>query len=671
MTTTSSKQATSSLAQWLEDLLQKYKTDRATKEKALENCLKHFRGEDIETWKIGEGEGWRSKAFVRLPKQKVWAALSTIYDVLIRNGEIPFALVKSPYKPPGQDQAQTGAQVNQAIEDMTDIIKQDHKDRRADREMRKKLLSMAVYGETYSRFDVQPVDRIAYSPVDYTQEQGPAEGFEQMEGDPVIRWELTEWQDDVAGHSYVSPWAIFTDMEDMNLQKNQGVFEVDSVSAHDLSNLKGQAHYIEDEIDALIEEMGKDAVPATSDQSHLPPHQRSEIAQRFRPEPRATFWGRVPDNIVKDFLSRLKDGTLQDETIDMPEGNSAEQLEIRAEICAGRVIRFSLNPEGRRPYKHCPWEEGLDNDRPTGVVENMAELVTLLNGVVRTFMDNKALSANVMLALKSRFLAPGAADTAEPGKKIEVSEAVKSVQEAIQQIIVQDVGESLLSAFSLLNTTIDDVSQIPKIVQGSVLPKQKSDTAYEMAQMLENAGKYLGMVISNVDDYMIEPETMDLYHYHMADPDYQGTKASLLVHAQGSVALQNRVMRIEKLMQLLTLLLSSEILIGEAKLRPHLEEIYKANDLDPETFLKTEEEKQADQQRMAEMQAQAEAKAVQMMAKQAQIEAQADMQKASHESALERQEQTHKIQTEIQKENVEHQHEMQQQAASPEAQGEQ
>jgi hypothetical protein len=215
------------------------------------------------------------------------------------------------------------------------------------------------------------------------------------------------------------------------------------------------------------------------------------------------------------------------------------------------------------------------------------------------------------------------------------------------------------------------VSQIPKIVQGSVLPKQKSDTAYEMAQMLENAGKYLGMVISNVDDYMIEPETMDLYHYHMADPDYQGTKASLLVHAQGSVALQNRVMRIEKLMQLLTLLLSSEILIGEAKLRPHLEEIYKANDLDPETFLKTEEEKQADQQRMAEMQAQAEAKAVQMMAKQAQIEAQADMQKASHESALERQEQTHKIQTEIQKENVEHQHEMQQQAASPEAQGEQ
>jgi hypothetical protein len=655
---------TSSLATWLDTLLDKYKSDRSEKEKALENCLKHFKGEDIARWKSGEGEGWRSNAFIRMPKQKVWSALSTIYDVLIRNGEIPFSLVKSPYKPPVKAQEQPEAQVDAAINDMTDIIKQDLRDRKADREIRKKILSMAVYGETYTRFDVQPVERIAYVPVDYRDEAQAVEGMEMMADEPVIRWELTEWAEEIPGHSYVSVWSIFTDQENPDLQKNQGVFEVDSISPHDLISLKGQADYIDEEIDTLINEMEKEAVPATSEQAHLPPHQRSEITSRFRYEPRATFWGRVPDNIVKDFMAKLKDGSLKDDMAEMPEGDSADQVEIRAEICAGRVIRFSLNPEGKRPYKHCPWEPGLDGDRPMGVVENIAELVTLLNGVVRTFMDNKSLSANVMAAVKSRFLAPGAADTFEPGKKIEVSEAVRDVREAIQQIIVQDVGESLLSALSVTNQLIEDVSQVPKILQGSVLPKQKSDTAYEMAHLIENARMYLGMVIANIDDYIIEPELMDLYHYHMADPDYQGAKGSLVVHANGSVALQNKVIRVDKLMQLLSLILSSELIAGEVNLARHLEELYRASNLDPEEYLKSEEEKQAEQQRMMEMQAQAEAKAMQQLAQQAQIEAKKEMQIDENESALARQEQTHKIRTEIEEERVEHQHEMQQQAAS-------
>lgn len=647
---------TSSLAQWLDDLLVKYRTDRSDEETAMERNLKLFRGKDVSKWKLGEGEDWRCKVHIRTAKQKVWSALSTIFDVLIRNGEVPFSLVKSPYSPPEQEQNQPEEQVTAAIEDFTDAIKQDHRDRKADREMRKKLLSMAVYGKCYSRFDVKDIDRMAYVPVDYSAEDPGVEGMEAVDAvndEPVIRWEMSEWKDSVAGHSYVSPWAIFTDLENSDLQKNQGTFEVDAISPYDLTELTSQppnSGYIKDEIESLIDELEKDATAPVGDQTHLPPHQRTQVASRFRYEPRAVFWGRVPRSYVKDFMSRVKAGTLSDDVVDLGDGDDPVQLEVRAELCRGRVIYFRLNPGAKRPYKCCPWEEGLDGDRAQGVVENIEELVTLLNGIVRAFMDNKSLSANVMLAVKKRLLAPGALDSFTPGKSIDVSEAAKTVAEAMQQIVIQDVGESLLSAFGITNQVIDDVSQVPKIMQGSVLAKQKSDTAYEMAQLLENAGKYLGMVIANIDDYLIEPEVMDLYHYHMADPDYQGAKASLICHANGSVALQNRLLRIEKLMQLLSLLLSSELLAGEAKLRPHLEEIYKAQDLDPETYLKTEEEKLAEQQQMAEMQAQAEAKVMQQMAHQAQMAAQIEMGQESHKSQLDMEEQTHKIKTEIVKE---------------------
>ena len=70
----------------------------------------------------------------------------------------------------------------------------------------------------------------------------------------------------------------------------------------------------------------------------------------------------------------------------------------------------------------------------------------------------------------------------------------------------------------------------------------------------------------------------------------------------------------------MALVLSHELLAGEAKLRPHLEIIYENLGFTAEKFLKTEEEKQQEQQQRIEQEAHARAQALQNLRDQAQIE---------------------------------------------------
>jgi len=95
----------------------------------------------------------------------------------------------------------------------------------------------------------------------------------------------------------------------------------------------------------------------------------------------------------------------------------------------------------------------------------------------------------------------------------------------------------------------------------------------------------------------------------MKDPNINRGKGNYIAKALGFSSFENRVVRLHKTMQYLQLILSSEALMAESKLRPMLEEIAKMLDQNPETILKTPQEKQEEQKQMAEAQANAEMKA--------------------------------------------------------------
>ena len=342
-----------------------------------------------------------------------------------------------------------------------------------------------------------------------------------------------------------------------------------------------------------------------------------DIIERKRTITRHEFYMRAPRLLVEDYQQYIKSnfkfespilgGKIEDfEEIEQ----SGDDIEIMGEIANKQIIRLIINETGKRLHKMGLLEENLDETTGTGISDNMEGVQAALIGMVRAFEDNKKLSANVTTAVKKRFFNdPNQLDSVIPGKNYDVADSCDDVRKAILPILHQDVGESLMSGIGLMKQFGDDVSMLPAIMQGFVLPKQKPDTAFEMNQLQQQAGKYIGQVIRNNDEQFIEPEIWDNYEYNMLyDPD-DSIKVNCKVVANGFSSFQNKIVRGERMKQSLALFVTNEILTPYVKIKPHLDVIYESMDEDPDRFINTEDEVKEifEQRRQLEEQAKQEA----------------------------------------------------------------
>jgi hypothetical protein len=571
-------------------------------------------------FKSGESQGWRSDAYLPATRVKVFTAFAILQDVLLQGGRIPYALKPSPFEDE-RFYEEYGIRMADVIDDMEDKIQEQLRDRNADREYIKKLLSLCIYGMAWSKYDIAEVERTGF----VRQVAHPGFGGAA----PVVAFDEASTTALVPGHIYVSVWNMFWDMEDEEVQKGSGVCERDYISAYDLRQLKGDPDYVPDNLERVLSEAtGKSGTQITGEGSDsLPPFLR-DIENRKRHVRRLRFWGRAPRNLVERFEQEYMQGMEGVPTLGSAEYNeedSGDDVEIMAVVANDEVVKLKRTEAKDRPYRRCTWRISLDELIGMGIADDVAEAQYILNGLLRAFIDNKRLSANVILALKRQYLAnPASADEPlEPGKKIELAASCDDARKAIQQVVIQDVGASLLDGIGYFDRW-KDTSSIPEILQGATLPKQQADTAYELSQLQENAGRYLGAGLKNVDEQFIEPEITDIYRYNMMDPAYTGEKGSFIVHAIGFPTFKDKIIKAQKLKELLSLVLASPMLTSEARIRPFLEEIFKASDVDPDVFLKTEEEKQAeaDAQEKARLQVADEQSA--MAEKQVQTKAKAD-----------------------------------------------
>ena len=632
-----------------------FKTDRVNIcEQNWKNDLSLFKGKDVAQWKKGEGKGWRAKTFIKWAKVKVFAAFAVICDVYFQGGKIPFVLDESPYGKHISELLQGFIQEEEikrfqeeqrrGLQQMTDKIHEQLSDRDAIRHYMRKILSLAIYGEAWSKFTVEDVLREYYEPIiaatEFKGVMPEIVGF-----DPRI--DTVE----VPGWEYRSVWDMFYDMSNEDIQKGAGVIERDFISAYELRQLKGTPFYIDDYIDTILESYDRDSASESSssnnDEAEEKPGKRS-LYKRQDNIRRLEFWGRAPRHLVEQFERDIQNKVSLDvvqlgQSIG-EEDKAGDDVEIMAQIVKTptfeAIVRFARN-DGKRPYCHGLWEEQLDETVGYGIVRNLEDLSTMFNGLVRAFEDNKKLSANVITAIKRSYLAPGAFDEIKPGMQVDVAENVDDVRKALEAIIIPDVGENLINGMALAREWIDTISQIPEILHAGVPMKRADSTAFEINQLMENAGKYLGAVIRNIDQSFVEPEIKALYDYNMLDPDYDGIKGNWKVQANGFTSFQNRIIKINALRQLLALVLSNEYLAREIKVAPHLKVLYENIDQDPNVFLKSEDEKREE----AEMEALAREKAKE--------EAKQDMMEAAKLQAdLKRQEQEDDFQRELVKEGL-------------------
>lgn len=608
-------QQISSLGYYIKDILfENWKKDRRDIEIEMQTNLDAFNSVVTgDVWKSGETEDWRSDTFVQVTKMKVLAAYSLVIDILLQGGKIPFTLKPSPWDMVVFDQLPLSQrkQIEDDIEDMKKHIRQQLMDCNADRQLMKMVMSAAIYGETNAKYFVHEVERTGFNQAQMV------EGFEDPES---ARWEPYRKIVDSPAFEYVSNWSIYRDLETEDLQAGVGIIQRDMTSPYELRQMIDGPYWIKDGIFRAIAEadMPTATTGATNlsiDTSKLPPGLRN-IQHRHKTIERLEFWGRAPRQIVEQFeqdLSKKSPDDIQPQTYDfMDFEHDGDEVEIMALMANDEIVRYSRNKPKSRPFYRVVWEINLDETSGTGVPKNLRPAQKVLNGAVRAFEDNKKLSANVIAATKRQFI-PEWDGKFTPGMELELSDDCDDARKAVYQIVIQDVGESLLSLINLMERYADETSQMPKIMQGSVADKRKPDTLGELQMLQSNSGKYLGGVIKNFDEGLIEPVTTDFYKYNMADPEIKRGKGNYIAHPLGFTSFQNQVVRLQKLMQGLNLVIGSEILAGETKFRELLEEIWKAFDIDPAQVMKSPEEKEEDAKKTAQMQAEAEAKAQQVI----------------------------------------------------------
>ena len=536
-----------------------------------------FKGEyssgNIARWKKLEGHEWRSKFFVRLTKQKVVAVVSQIEDVEFQGGKLPWDISPTPYPQDMAGQLLDPQMADDRCEAMKRIMDDNLTETDAETVFIQSLLEMAVYGLSWLRAPV--LREVTAATVSL---ESPVPGIMLP---PELLAQYGKHQVNfikrvIPTVEHPNLWDMFWDLETADHQKGQGIIHRQMMSPGRFLQLSDRPGYDKEAIDRVFGQAGPidQSIGGTVDSSEGP--YRSRLQYRRRNMPVFEFYGRVPRRYLVDSqmdLSNVASGSREVEIACVVAGTGQPRT-IKGPFTADSVSAI-------RPFHLARWEEIPGEPGGVGIAENLKDSQAMLNSAVRCFIDNKALASNLLIFGKSNALAPGQDKTIYSGKFFELANHVMDWREAMGFAQVPDVSAGLVDLINMVERFADEDSNAPKLLQGETA-RFSPNTAFETGQLLEAANKALGKIIRNRERGHYEPVIKGLYWWEMATNPDENLKGDYTVKATGYSTYLNKIQRGKVLSTLLTMALSNPMLAMLINPEVHLEEIYKASDLDPD-----------------------------------------------------------------------------------------
>jgi len=573
----------SPLAEYLINVLyDRWSSDRQdldTKWERNDCTIRRIRQSD---WKKNEGKDWRANSSIGAVKQKWLTGCALVLDHVLEGGVL-----------------NAGLKVNELWEDLSTqeydehTEDMDHATRqiqtmfalgKIDKTTVKAVFAAGKYGMAWAAYYVDTVKRVEWQPVEH---EFPVEDQEDQRFERVvheIETPMVEW---------VPCWEMFWDMTEDDIRKGDGLCREQNITAYQLrENAESGEGWIGKMIEEVIEQSKTSDNEGEGDDGNIAPGRRylqySKNNIKFR-----EFRCRVPKKILEEYQKNWLDEKAPDfdagfDTIDETDGNEQEILCVVANDMVVRFLPVDDETDLRKFYQ-VKWEDDLDHEQGIGIADNGEQGQEILNGSFNAFQDNKKLSGDIQGFYNPMRFKDDEDMTIQPGKFRPLAVSNQPASDAVHQLVFADVGENLISMINKAEEIIDNETNIPKMAQGAIgafTPK----TAYEASQMMEKSGKYIAGVIRNFDNYYTEPITNDFFEYIMMDPNSTVAKGNYVAIAKGFTSFQDKVVRVQKLMQLLNLVLSNETVESMVRVMKLLEEVLRANDIDPDEVLYGEEE---------------------------------------------------------------------------------
>ena len=309
---------------------------------------------------------------------------------------------------------------------------------------------------------------------------------------------------------------------------------------------------------------------------------------------------------------------LADAGVEVPQERMHETFFANAWMLpSGEVIKIALSPINGVTWPYHIYYADKDETSffGDGFATVMRDDQIMINASTRMVLDNAALTAGPQLEVNMSLLSPTErADDMYPFK-IWARNGQDASSPAIRVIDIPNGLEELMPIVEMFKRNADDVTAIPRYMQGENATQGAAGTASGMSMLMANASIVMKDLITNYD-CVTRTFIESLYCWNMQFNPDDSIKGDFNVKARGTASLMAKELRAQQLDQFAATIQPEDApyIKREELLRQRAE----AHDLS--SIIKTEEEVQAEQNNdQAKQQAQIAQQMQQLQMQQAQL----------------------------------------------------
>jgi len=558
------------LSSYINTIFEEFKSSKKPFEDIAEECWYNFLGQYQSNlnWRTKEGEGNRSRIFIKITTLKCHTAHAKIVDAF--GHKVPFSLdcVQD------IDYSQIPKEkLKEIIFKRTEILSKNLDAIKFRDVLDTAVLPDAIFGLSTLKGPILTTVRKT------VMKERNLMGMSADQVDPGLRrFDVEFVNEPVFVIDHVPWWEYYVDANAKSPKDSIGEIQFKRMLPGDFLQLADTPGYNAEAIRWVAETCAA-AVPAEEEKKYI------QLGDNY------TGVSGIKDSRISvlEYQGWAKVGMLRDAGAEIPEGMEDESMTECIVVLAGdgTVIKAAVNLLGMRLFHSCPYKKRPHSIYGSGVAELMRDSQKMINSSARMLIDNKALSGNGMVEVNlARLDTRRTTDLSVYPRKVWYSKGDGSVP-AVRSVAFPDVTMGLRELLELFVRFADEETGIPKYTSGEQ-DSFMNKTASGISMLMGQANVGFKTVMRNIDDFWIEPIVEAFDKIYMALGMYpQDAMIPLKVTASGTQSIIAREIVIENIMKLLQITANPQ----DAMFLKRPEAIREvASRLDLRDYVKSEEE---------------------------------------------------------------------------------
>jgi hypothetical protein len=255
-----------------------------------------------------------------------------------------------------------------------------------------------------------------------------------------------------------------------------------------------------------------------------------------RPMPMLSFYGSVSGKMLRDW--GMDEAKVPDESKD---------VNVFAYLIGGEVIGVTMNPHptGRLPFYGDSFERVPGSCYGNAIPDLIDDIQSVGNAALRAMVNNLAIASGPMGWINEDRLAENDPNAAKlwPWKIFRFTDRMTagSTEEPMKFFQPTANVQELLTVYNQMLTMADEISTIPRYMQGSGMGAGGAGrTASGLSMLMEASNRTIKQTVSSIDQNVIESVVEDLNVYlALTRPDVV-MEGDISVIARGAVELMQR-----------------------------------------------------------------------------------------------------------------------------------